>query len=267
MAKELDRDGFAFTIETATRAAGFPVERSGDFALSVSLHGQPMRCDLESLYATYQNSPQRLDDIVAAHLAALRKVPAPPGEQEMMESTLPLLNPTGFLAALRQQQIREPMHRPFAAGLIVTYVIDMPQARAYVNEGMFAKLDAEPDELLDALHTFALDNLRKRTRRRDTQAFGAGDQTLMVCETSDGYGATRVLLPDLMETWAKRIPGRMLIGVPNRDFLIAFSDRDPEHVAAITRQVRRDVRRMEHALTPELLVWQAGRISALDPRH
>ena len=53
----------------------------------------------------------------------------------------------------------------------------------------------------------------------------------------------------------------------NRDFLIAFSDRDPQHMAAITSQVRRDARRREHALTPELLVWQAGRIRALDPHH
>ncbi|MCO5246344.1 MAG: DUF1444 family protein [Anaerolineae bacterium] len=90
---------------------------------------------------------------------------------------------------------------------------------------------------------------------------------MLVCETNDGYAATRVLLPDLMDDWARRIPGRMLIGIPNRDFLIAFSDRDPQHMAAITSQVRRDARRREHALTPELLVWQAGRIRALDPHH
>ena len=71
---------------------------------------------------------------------------------------------------------------------------------------------------------------------------------MLVCETNDGYAATRVLLPDLMDDWARRIPGRMLIGIPNRDFLIAFSDRDPQHMAAITSQVRGDARRREHEI-------------------
>lgn len=270
MAKELNRDNFALILETATRAAGYPVERGSDFALTITMHGQPMRCDLESLYATYRGSPKRLDDIVDAHLAALRKVPPlppEPTEQEAKESILPLLNTTDILAALDKRDIPLPVHRPFAAGLIVTYVIDTPLARAYFSAAMLDKLDAAPDVALDFLHGLALDNLRKRTRRRDTQAFRTGDQTMLVCETKDGYAATRVLLPDLMDDWARRIPGRMLIGIPNRDFLIAFSDRDPQHVAAITSQVRRDARRREHALTPELLAWQAGRIRALDPHH
>lgn len=58
-----------------------------------------------------------------------------------------------------------------------------------------------------------------------------------------------------------------LIGIPNRDFLIAFSDRDPQHVATIAGQVRRDAKRKEYALTSKLLVWQGGRISELDPLH
>jgi len=63
-----------------------------------------------------------------------------------------------------------------------------------------------------------------------------------------------------MATWAERTPGRMLIGIPNRDFLIAFSDRDPAHVAAIAGQVRRDAAKRDHPLCTDLLLWQNGRI-------
>jgi hypothetical protein len=68
------------------------------------------------------------------------------------------------------------------------------------------------------------------------------------------------LLPDLMAKWAERIPGRMLIGIPNRDFLIAFSDRNPTHLAAIAGQVRRDAAKRDHPLCADLLVWQDGQI-------
>ncbi len=71
----------------------------------------------------------------------------------------------------------------------------------------------------------------------------------------------------LMDSWARRIPGRMLIGVPNRDFLIAFSDRDPVHVAAIAAQVRRDATARDHPLCPDLLVWQEGKIKEYRPRQ
>jgi uncharacterized protein YtpQ (UPF0354 family) len=226
-----------------------------------------MRCDLRILYSAYQNAPQRLDDIVAAHLAALRRVPAPVSEQEAAQSLLPLLNQATFLEEVGKQRISAPIHRPFAAGLVITYVLDAPGYRAYMNQEMLSKIDAAPDEVLDTVHRLALDNLRKLIRRGDTRTAGVGDQTVIACETRDGYAATRLLLPDLMATWAERVPGQMLIGIPNRDFLVAFSDRNPQLVANMTRQIRRDAKRREHPLTPQVLVWQAGRISELDLRH
>ena len=88
----------------------------------------------------------------------------------------------------------------------------------------------------------------------------------MVCENKDGYAATRVLLPELLERWAERIPGRMLLGIPNRDFLIAFSDRNPDQVAAIAHQVRRDATKRDHPLSGSLLTWKDGRITEYRPR-
>ena len=70
-----------------------------------------------------------------------------------------------------------------------------------------------------------------------------------------------------MSTWSERIPGRMLIGIPNRDFLIAFSDRDPEQVSAIARQVRIDADKREGPLSAELFVWKNGRVRQYQPYH
>jgi uncharacterized protein YtpQ (UPF0354 family) len=117
------------------------------------------------------------------------------------------------------------------------------------------------------VHAHALENLRQRTTSQDYHTHGLGDRAMIVCETHDGYAATRVLLPDLMAEWARRIPGRTLIGIPNRDFLIAFSDRDPAHVAAIARQVRRDAARRDHPLCPDLLVWRDGQAREYRPKQ
>ncbi len=259
----LDRDAFVDRVETATREAGYTVAKREGTVLILEMQGQSMRFDLKRLYGVYRLQPDWLDDIVASHLAALGQAnqPRPPlSEKQALEAFLPLLNPRAWLDVVRQQGAKPPAHRPFAAGLIVNYVFDLPDARAYVDQETYDGLLSTPDATPEAIHEIALANLRKRTSRRDTKAYGMGDGTIIVCDTRDGFAATRVLLPDLMATWAERIPGRMLLGVPNRDFLIAFSDRDPEQVAAITQQIRRDAAQREGGLTAELLMWRNGRV-------
>lgn len=171
-----------------------------------------------------------------------------------------MLNRAELLEHVQRKDAAPPVHRPFVAGLIITYVFDFPDYRAYVNVDMLARIMDRPGSTFDAIHEHALENLRWRTTSHNYETHGLYDKTMVVCETRDGYAATRVLLPDLMATWAERIPGRILIGIPNRDFLIAFSDRSPAHVAAMARQVRGDAAQRDHALCADLLLWQNGRI-------
>jgi len=266
----LDRESFAAHVEAATRLAGFTVEKREGLDLYVVVHGQPVRCNLDKVYSAYQLSPHRLDDIVHVHLEALRGVPPPPPpptEEQAAESFLPMLNPARWLEQVQRKEVTPLAYRPFVAGLVITYVFDFPYHRAYVNEGMLAKMIGPSGATFGALHEYALENLRKRTTSNDYETHGLRDKIMVACETHDGYAATRVLLPDLLEKWAARIPGRMLIGIPNRDFLIAFSDRNPAHVAAVAKQVRRDAKRREHPLCASLLVWQDGQIKEYRPAH
>jgi hypothetical protein len=270
MGKLLNLESFAAHVEAATRRAGFAIAKREGPDLYVLLHEQPLRCNLNQVYQAYQASPHRLDDIVQAHLDALRRVPPPPPpptEKEAAESLLPMLNRAQWLEDAHRQNIPSLAHRPFVAGLVITYVFDFPDHRAYMNVDMLAKMMNQPEITFDMIHEYALENLRRRTTSQSYKTHGLLDMTMIVCETHDGYAATRLLLPDLMGKWAGRIPGRMLIGIPNRDFLIAFSDRDPDHVAAIARQVRRDARQRDHALCADLLVWQDGQIREYRPKH
>ena len=226
MSELLDLEALTAHVEAATRQAGYEVVKREEGVLHVVVHDEPMRCKLDTVYQAYLNSPHRLDEIVQVHLNALRQVPPtppPPTEKEAAESLLPLLNRPELLEHVPRQDASPPVHRPFVPGLIITYVFDFPHHRAYVNENILAKMMDGPETTFDIIHEYALHNLRLRTTSGDYHTHGLHDQTMVVCETRDGYAATRVLLPDLMATWAERIPGRMLIGIPNRDFLIAFS--------------------------------------------
>ena len=221
----IDVDAFVERIAAATCQAGFVVEGSDGLALRIILHGQSMRCDLSTAYSAYQNSPARLEDVVESHLAALRSVPPPPplpSEREAVESLLPLLNPVDVPLGVVQQGLLPLASRPFAGRLVVTYVFDMPQVRAYINEALLARMTSGPEMTFDLLHDLAMENLRRRTSSRDYRAYGFAEKTLIACETGDGFAATRVLLSDLMSTWSERIPGRMLIGTVSYTHLVAM---------------------------------------------
>jgi len=270
MSKLRDLESFAMHIEAATRQAGFAIAKREGADLYVLLHGQPLRCNLNQIYQAYRSSPHRLDDIVQVHLNALRRTPQPPPpptEKEAAESLLPVLNQTQWLKHAHRKDVVPLAYRPFVAGLVVTYVFDFPDHLVYINEDMLAKMIDRPKTTFDMIHEYALENLRRRTTSQSYETHGLHDKTMISCETGDGYAATRILLPDLMARWAERIPGRMLIGIPNRDFLIAFSDRNSKHVAALARQVRRDARRRDHPLCADLLVWQDGQVREYRPKN
>lgn len=125
MSKLLDLESFAAHVEVATRDAGFAVEKREGPLLYVILHGKPVRCDLQRAYQAYRASPRRLGDIVQVHLQALRRVPASPPpltEKQAAESLLPMLNRAEWLGQVRRQDVPPLAHRPFVAGLIITYV-------------------------------------------------------------------------------------------------------------------------------------------------
>ena len=54
------------------------------------------------------------------------------------------------------------------------------------------------------------------------------------------------------------------MGVPNRDFLIAFTPRAEATAAALIRQVRADYHRMDHPLSPTIYRVLPDRLESTD---
>lgn len=263
----MTEDEFGAYVEEATRKAGYEVEERTGLILNVIIKGQSTGLYLKRPYLGYQESPWSLNDIVQAHVKNLAQLEpiTMPETPNRMEDILPLLNQTERLKSLRTEGLTDALYRPFWAGLIVTYVVDAPKHMAYISPVLWNTMSQGKEASLDALHKVAVDNLRKRIKRKDYEIKGLGDRTYIVCTAGDGYAATRVLVPDLMATWAQRIPGRMLIGAPNRDFLIAFSERNQKQAALMANQVRKDARRMPRPLSGRLMVWENGNLREHEP--
>lgn len=175
---------------------------------------------------------------------------------ELRERVYPMLKPVALLVTVRERKLPMLIYRHFLADLIITYVIDEPGRVAYINEAHLERWEIGEHDL----HEQAMDNLRRRTAEGNYTSSGEGAQHIVVFNSQDGYDATRLLLSDLLSRFQPQFPGNMVIGVPNRDFLIVFSDADEAILTNIAHQIQLDALQREHGLTDQLFTLARGEV-------
>ncbi|MGB9752838.1 MAG: DUF1444 domain-containing protein [Roseiflexus castenholzii] len=234
-------------------------ERRGS-SLRVHARGHEVTITLDRFYRAYARDPAQLDAIVQTMVSMLtRDIPARDrGDFAVLRERLfPMLKPIGLLAFVRDRRLPMLVYRPFLADLIITYVVDEPQSVAYINEQHLDQWGVSERDI----HEAALRNLRRRTDERVPYAMiGEDDQRLFIFNSNDGYDATRLLLTDILADWAQRVCGQLVIGIPNRDFLIALGDENPDILRSVAAQIQIDAVQRDYGLTDRLFTLVGGQI-------
>ncbi|GAB4443521.1 MAG: DUF1444 family protein [Chloroflexi bacterium OHK40] len=257
----LDVETFAEAMEQRLRAQPAITVRERD-GLTLRLHmgESDITLTLDNFYRSYTQQPADLDQVADQLLRSLRTYDAArsiSSFEALRERVFPMLKPVNLLLTVRERKLPMLIYRPFLADLIICYVIEEPSSVAYITEQHLERWQLSEHEL----HEQALTNLRRRTDERGSYtATGDGAQRLVIFNTQDGYDATRLLLPTLLERWRTEIPGTMVIGVPNRDFLIIFSDADRTILGNVARQIQLDSANREHGLTDQLFTLEEGQV-------
>lgn len=257
----LERNEFIAYIEEQLRAiAEVEVLHREGLDLTLRVRGGNIRVNLENFYSAYLNNPAQLDAVTRTFVKTLQGF-GPDRSiksfEALRERVYPMLKPIALLAEVHERKLPMLVYRPFLADLIITYVIDEPDSVAFINEEHLEQWGIAEH----VLHERALTNLRQRTlNATDYTTAGTGAQQLFIFNSQDGYDATRILLPDVLERWHKELPGNIVIGIPNRDFLIAFSDADRTVLINIAQQIQRDIAERPYGLTDRLFTLMNGEI-------
>ncbi len=87
-------------------------------------------------------------------------------------------------------------------------------------------------------------------------AFIPGPPSFAILQTCDGYDAARILLPEIRKVLIEKITGSdrgtVLVGIPNRDFLIAWPETMPADLEkSIRAQVVADAKNQHHPLSSQ----------------
>ena len=228
--------------------------------LQLRVRGAERAADLDSFYSAYAHDPARLDIIVSNFVSATLGI-TPAREVSdfaaLADRVYPMLKPIELLATVRERELPMLAYREFLAELIITYVIDEQRSVAFINEDHLDRWGVDVQEV----HARAITNLGRRTREQvDYTATGEGEQRIFIFNGGDGYDATRLLLTDVLAAWARELPGHLVIGIPNRDFMIGFSDANSEILQRIAQQIQADAAAREYGITDQLFTLDASEI-------
>lgn len=257
----LDPEGFAAAMEALLRATD-DIEVRGREGLNLQLRvgKSDLALSLHNFYNAYASHPSQLEAVAGTLLRSLRNYDsarAISSFDQLRERVYPMLKPIALLVRVREGKLPMIVYRPFLADLMITYVIEEPSSLAYINEQHLERWGLAEHEL----HEQAMANLRRRTAERGEQTItGEGAQRLIIFNAQDGFDATRLLLPDQIEGYRRQLPGSMVIGIPNRDFLIIFSDADRTILTAVAHQIQREAAEKAHGLTDQLFTITGGQV-------
>jgi uncharacterized protein YtpQ (UPF0354 family) len=232
------------------------LDRAG-MELRLRANNADVTADLTNFYTAYMRDPSQLDVVFETFVRVMLGIQPDRSTSNyaaLADQIYPMLKPLEMLVEVRERKLPMLAYREFLGDLMITYVVDEERSVAYINEEHLDRWEVSAQDI----HERSLANLRRRTEQIKYTTVGAGDQQLFIFNSGDGYDASRLLLSEVLAEWARVLPGNLVIGIPNRDFLIAFSDANPDILRAVAAQVQSDAAQREYGLTDQLFTLVKG---------
>jgi uncharacterized protein YtpQ (UPF0354 family) len=185
-----------------------------------------------------------------------KKKPAVTTPEPDASLIVPRIKHTNFLVALRDIVKKEddaPVTEPLVADLLVTYAFDLPQTFQMVCVRDAKRLGLSVEQMRAA----AVENLKQQLGNIGRE----GEPPVMKMVVGNNLEACVILVDEIWQSLADKIPPEMIIGVPTRDVLLVSSTKSgPEGI----QQLRDAVKAARtgdntHWLTDQLLVRRADK--------
>ena len=238
------------------------VEPMGKYLLVEPNQGRQRVVSLEDLYESYRQAPRQRDEVIGAFLTSLvyEEEPGITGTfTENRANIMPQVVPTSLLDYCRQDN-RELAAVPFLGGLAIAFVLDEAERYTYIHKRVMDGWSIGEKELLAA----AMENMQQLAGGEGYYQIGTDHRIALVWETFDGYDASRILLSREVNAAAASVPGNVLIGIPNRDYMVLFSDIDPEFVSEMRDRLREDFEAHDYPITSRLFTLVGGVLTPYD---
>ena len=116
----------------------------------------------------------------------------------------------------------------------------------YLNTDALTKWGKSREDL----YTIALQNLDSRSKGLKLEQFTDSGLNFIAIGAADGYAAARIVLPGIRKVIGERLGRPFFFGVPNRDFLICWSEGGGEDSRIIVRErLKKDFQEQPYPLS------------------
>ena len=210
---------------------------------------------LTNLHAQYQQSDLSDDEFAKGVMDSFEQM------MEMVESSADAIPETWDevknrlrlqLVSSRIDELESAITFPFSDDVTSSVVVDSKHGYAYVRPEDAERWGQTSVDLIE----IARANLIDASQSLDIKV-APGPPALAVIQTGDSYDAARILLPPIREKLIDLLcedgGDEIFVGVPNRDFLIAWSINTPEEIhEQLASTIEMDAQRQSHPLSRHL---------------
>ncbi|MBX3461036.1 MAG: DUF1444 family protein [Planctomycetes bacterium] len=210
---------------------------------------------LDNAYMSYLNNYDVDDNIDARkllvdwleHLWGEQKEGLGPFE-EIRGLIYPVVRAAGFARETNVSILRRDL---LAGELELFAAVDTGRTLRFLSQEDVAGWEGVSE---DDVFFYARENLLALSAEVEMQALAnaEGKPCAVIIATNDGHDAARVCLPTFYEKLSAVLGPELLVGLPNRDFLIILSADDPTLVANIASQVKIDAQTRPYAISGKL---------------
>ena len=249
--------GRHFTEAVATIARGCFPQTSVAMIDDVHLRFGSCQVDLVGLHRKYLASPEDLPRQVRSFFSEVQRLHNGGGGaaawEQICGQILPLLVEESKLANFGMHCV----HEEWVNGLHITYVVEDAITG---GGGGGAYRAVTTDEMLhwgvgiDELHEQAVENLTARSGELRMTVSRAEDCTVLALSDPERYNASRVLLPGFSRTLREHLGTTFYVGIPAREFLVAFQAKGTEALARVRAQIRSDYEGAGNPVSDKLFV-------------
>jgi len=251
---------FKEVVLTELKKAGLDAEPGYD--LNVVAYDGPDRVDvpLTDPFAEYEADNDRKDEIVAGLVEdAQQRLEAGISNlslEDVSDDLMPLLKGN---FALRTFGF-EPAETAFPGNLGVVYVVDAADSQTIVRPEDLERWGTTVEEV----HELALDNLLEQTNEEEQLVCEpSGDHELCGWSSSDGYDATRMIVPELRRQIVREYGGPAVFASPMENVFVALPLeilKRGDNEELLRTKLQRDFQTSDFPLSPELFVERDGEL-------
>jgi uncharacterized protein YtpQ (UPF0354 family) len=148
-----------------------------------------------------------------------------------------------------ERELKHLVGENWVADLAILYAVDEEKVFWYLTRGHLKTWQVGFEEV----QRLARQNLDAYFDRHPGTFVTGPEGGIAMPAERDSYNASRLLSPKFRQQLQQLLGPQFVIGVPQRDFFIAFQETDADLMKRIKQQVAHDFDRAEHALTKRLL--------------